>query len=391
MSSFIRKTSATTGGSRNARNPASGGRHVQASENAPGTRPSPTGGPHLVSSGCADLDRVLGGGLSLGALTVFSEDGWTGHGELFLKYVVSEAVAAGQLVGVIRHADDEYTRANRFLLRRMSKAEAMREVAAEKAAMDATQNETKLRIAWQYEKYAKNTRAVSADGANASGSASVNRPALGKTFVTGARGAWCHDHDISKPASEDDDEASSLIEMYTVDRKAPVAQIVAAARAFAVGVSKRPGTVGRLVIPSLGGAVWNMEPEAVVNALVHVRSIVQERDPRVAVVASVPMDCMRASEATSVMHASDACFKLMAVEDTSSVVRLSSDARSVCGTMDVMRLPGFGWIRSSLPEVRSYVMRKKRKRLALEVFAVDPDAEARAGGEGGATGQSFDW
>jgi len=93
---------------------------------------------------------------------------------------------------------------------------------------------------------------------------------------------------------------------------------------------------------------------------------------------------MRPSDAARIQHASDGCFKLTAVDDRSSVVNLSADRNSVCGVMEIVRLPGsFGGIRSPMPEVRSYVIRNKRKRLALEVFAVDPDAEASCIGSSG--------
>ena len=74
---------------------------------------------------------------------------------LFLKYFVSEAVAVGQSVGVVRHVRQPHTHVADFLLRRMSKTEAIKEEEAEKAEIAAAREATKLRIAWQYEKYAK--------------------------------------------------------------------------------------------------------------------------------------------------------------------------------------------------------------------------------------------
>ena len=372
-----------------------------------GTRPSPTGGPHLISSGCADLDKVLGGGLPLGTLTLFSQDGWTRHDEAFLKYVVSEAVAVGQSVGVVRHANDRYADMKSLLMRRMSEAEAMKEAATERAAQDAARNETKLRIAWQYEKYAKKD-ASSASQAPNSFAPTTSRPALGK-HVASARGAWCHDHDISKPPSDEElremlhpaSRSSSDLKTYTIDgaQRGVVAGIVEAVRAFSAAVNaKGPGTVGRLVIPCLGGVVWGMEPDAVFNALVYIRSLVQDARPNIAVVVSVPpMESMRPSDAARIQHASDGCFKLTAVDDRSSVVNLSADRNSVCGVMEIVRLPGsFGGIRSPMPEVRSYVIRNKRKRLALEMFAVDPDAEASgsflgSSGDGAVATASLEW
>ena len=385
--SFVRKTKSTS-------SPSSA-----AGAQSQGTRASPTGGPHLVSSGCADLDKLLGGGIPLGTLTIFTQDGWTRHDALFLKYFVSEAVAVGQSVGVVRHMNQPCTSVADFLLRRMSRSEALKEEELEKAAVAAARDATKLRIAWQYEKYTKTTQA--GGGPDTSGHA--RRPALGKggPFI-GSRGPWCHDHDISKPPSEEEvqrmlhptktgDVNEQVLETYTIRAGNDiVAQITGAVRSFASEVSKRPGVVGRLVIPALGDATWNIEADAIINALMFVRSFIQQ-EPRISVMVSIPLRAMRPSDAMRIMYVGDACFSLAAVEDTSSLATLSADSKSVSGAMEIIRLPTFGSTRSPLPDVRSYVVRNKRRRLALEVFEVDPDAEAEANGEPVASPSSLEW
>lgn len=384
--SFVRKTKgATSSSSSSAPGPQSRG-----------TRVCPTGGPPIISTGCADLDRVIGGGLPLGTLSVFAEDGWTHHAALFLKYFVSEAVAAGQSVGVVRHEHQQCADAGDFLLRRMSKSDAVKEEEAEQAEIAAARDATKLRIAWQYEKYAKSAR-----GRGPETGAHPGRLALGKGGASpGSKGPWCHDHDIRKAPSAEDvrrmleapgGEGGEHVfqETWTIrSGGGAVAQIVEAVRAFSAQICKRPGEVGRLVIPSLGDATWDMEADAVVNALSVIRSIAQQ-DPRIAVAVSVPLRVMRPSDAKRIMYVSDACFSLAAVEDTSSLAVLSADAKTVSGAMEIVRLPKFGSVRSSLPDVRSYVVRNRRRRLALEVFDVDPDAEA--GGAGGDAPLTTDW
>jgi hypothetical protein len=246
----------------------------------PSTRPCFSGGPFVISSGCDGLDKLFGGGIPLGTITVFSQDeGWANHDEIFLKYFVSEGVATGQSVGVIKpsvwedglvergnHGTDMAQRngVGDFLLRRMSKNEAMKEAAAEKAAEAAAQAETKLRIAWQYEKYAK--RSGKADQHR-------SRPALGKnTLLSRSKSTWCHDYDIVKPPTTEErqqalEAASSTghIQTYTIDRRGDgvVSQVVRAVRAFTSEISAatyvdRPGSVGRLVLPSLGNIEWTL-------------------------------------------------------------------------------------------------------------------------------------
>ena len=52
-------------------------------------------GQTLVSTGHADLDRVLGGGLPLGALLVVMEDAASPHADMLLRCFAAEGVACG--------------------------------------------------------------------------------------------------------------------------------------------------------------------------------------------------------------------------------------------------------------------------------------------------------
>jgi elongator complex protein 4 len=52
----------------------------------------------LISTGLADLDRILGGGLPLGAVLLLLEDAYCPHGSTLLKYFAAEGVACGHRV-----------------------------------------------------------------------------------------------------------------------------------------------------------------------------------------------------------------------------------------------------------------------------------------------------
>lgn len=62
-----------------------------------GTRPGPHG-ETLLSTGLADFDSLLGGGIPLGAVTLLLEDAWTPHGSTLLRYFVAEGAACGHTV-----------------------------------------------------------------------------------------------------------------------------------------------------------------------------------------------------------------------------------------------------------------------------------------------------
>ena len=59
-----------------------------------GTRPG-LHGQTLISTGHADLDRLLGGGLPLGCLLLVLEDAWTPHGTTLMKCFAAEGAAWG--------------------------------------------------------------------------------------------------------------------------------------------------------------------------------------------------------------------------------------------------------------------------------------------------------
>lgn len=57
-------------------------------------------GQSLISSGLADLDALLGGGLPLGSITLILEDGYSRLHETFLQYFLAEGAASSQ-VGMV--------------------------------------------------------------------------------------------------------------------------------------------------------------------------------------------------------------------------------------------------------------------------------------------------
>ena len=72
-----------------------------------GTRPG-LSGQTLVSTGLADFDKLLGGGLPLGTVTLLLEDSYTQHHLTLLKYFLAEGAANSQalqwIVGQGRHS-----------------------------------------------------------------------------------------------------------------------------------------------------------------------------------------------------------------------------------------------------------------------------------------------
>lgn len=74
-----------------------------------GTRPG-LSGQTLVSTGLADFDKLIGGGVPLGTVTLLLEDTYTQHHVTLLKYFLAEGAANNQALhwsaGHLRHASN---------------------------------------------------------------------------------------------------------------------------------------------------------------------------------------------------------------------------------------------------------------------------------------------
>lgn len=272
-----------------------------------------------------------------------------------------------------------------YILKNMTRQDAAKEEAAEKAAEAAAREETKLRIAWQYEKFAKKS-------GNTMQSASTSTPALGthKSPMMRTRSPWCHDFDISKPPSKEELEKTLQQQgracTYSLAAGDPfVAKTLSYMKEFSQSI-KSSSTVGRVVIPSLGGVEWTDASDArLLGLLMLLKQHAQQT--QLCIFISVPLQEMSPSLAAKMCHVVDSVLDLQSVEDMSQVVKLSPDPRTVAGHVEIRKLPAFGAPSAPLPQITSYVIRHKRRRITIRPVEVDPDAEfqQQEQGQGGGT------
>jgi len=357
-----------------------------------GTRPG-SHGLHVVSSGLDDLDAILGGGgVPLGTLTIFSDDGWTRHGDLFLKYFVSEGLSVKHSVGIILpNKIAKTTSVNDFILKSLSKKDLAVPKKNDSEKISEDKDESKLRIAWQYEKY-RNPRDMHANSMAMQG----QRPTLGssrsqtRTIRTNSR--WSHDFDISRPppAKYTEDvlnvaqEVSDVRILSVNPLDGFVSQTVSRVKEFIESITRKefeskPGSIGRIIIPHVGSLPWDDDTQGrgkdrLVNLLNQLRSLIQQK-PNISIMITIPMKQLDQSQSARIRHVADAFFELESVEDTSQVVNLSKDSSTVAGHLEIHKLPAFGAIKAPLPQITSYIIRNKRRRLVVEAVEVDPDAE----------------
>lgn len=166
--------------------------HVQ----AVGAKLGPNG-VSLVSTGFADLDKVLGGGIPVGGILMIMEDIEAPHHLLLLRYFMAQGLVhdqpllyaspltspqafLGTLPGVVQAKDD-------------------------KSEIEGSPKHTKgenLRIAWQYRKYFNENQSIETHKFQQPELAPFSRTAKSSSFgggLTGNKYEFCSNFDLRKP------------------------------------------------------------------------------------------------------------------------------------------------------------------------------------------------
>lgn len=166
--------------------------HVQ----AVGTKIGPNGVP-LVSTGFADLDKVLGGGIPVGGILMIMEDIEAPHHLLLLRYFMAQGLVHDQ---PLLYASP-LTLPQAFLGTLPSVVQAK----DDKSEMEGSPKHSKgenLRIAWQYRKYFNENQSVETHKFQQPGLATFSRTAKSSLFggsLTGSKVEFCSNFDLRKP------------------------------------------------------------------------------------------------------------------------------------------------------------------------------------------------
>ncbi|GAB4822273.1 hypothetical protein N2152v2_009319 [Parachlorella kessleri] len=117
--------------------------------------------------------------------------------------------------------------------------------------------------------------------------------------------------------------------------------------------------------------------QSTLQSLLQLKALVRER--RCAAVVTVPAALHSAHSIARMAHLADAVLALEGVADDSDIVRLAPDSASVAGLLHVRKLFSLGALAPPSPEVALFLIRNKRRRLAITPVEIDPDAEAGLG------------
>jgi len=228
-------------------------RHQPVSKTAEvGTRPG-LQGQTLVSTGIADLDRLLGGGLPLGSLLLLLEDPASQQHLTFIKYFLAEGLACGHTsswlaprpqpggagaflppIAVPKQQDACSSSSSSTSESSSSGASTVTAVppsgsaTATNTASTTAAGDDGLRIAWQYRKYIQKQQHEQPQAQTVKAAGTTTTNATGSSFIRGGQAA----------AAAGSSSTTSTSSATTTAAAAAAVTAAAGAKALEAGVSR---------------------------------------------------------------------------------------------------------------------------------------------------------
>uniref|UniRef100_A0A383WGU6 Elongator complex protein 4 n=1 Tax=Tetradesmus obliquus TaxID=3088 RepID=A0A383WGU6_TETOB len=388
-----------------------------------GTRPG-LHGQVLISTGLAGLDRLLGGGLSLGSILLLLEDSNTQQHLNLMKCFMAEGICCKHSVAWVtaQQLTPESTAA--FLPDQArsggsssSSGQAAQQASSSSstttaaAAGSAAAPDDGLKIAWQYRKYIQSQQRAepaapdrsrtssSSSTSSATGSSSSrcsSSSSAAKNVAAGIGREWCRQYDLTKgltPAQLAGAKITTCCctsSSSSSEASGAVAAAGAAAASFVQRFqpsgpipvpSRDPGSIGRLVIQSLGSPDWwpsssssssslSAVESGIVSALAELR--LQIQDATCAALVTCPAGLFSESFQARLQHLADAVLRIQCLADNTDVYRLLPDPTSASALLEVRRLPHLGLLRQRHTEDKLHLIRHKRRSISISVLDLLP-------------------
>ncbi|XP_050367507.1 elongator complex protein 4-like isoform X2 [Argentina anserina] len=323
-------------------------------------------GTMFVSSGIPDLDKILGGGFSLGSLVMVMEDAEAPHHMLLLRNFMSQGLVHNQPLLYASPAKDP----RQFLGTLPSPAVAK----DEKSSHRDPDQEKGLRIAWQYKKYF---------GENQQGFGSQN-----------SKYEFCNNFDLRKPL-ERQFLTGNRIDCASILDSPNLATLQARCTTF---LSQFPSDgniscVGRIAIQSFcapqcrySNMEWDM-----LSLLRSLKSMLQVSNA-VAVV-TFPPSLLSSSSSTRWQHMADTLLSVKAIPDEDKeLATLLTSYQDMVGLLNVQKVAQINTQVPVILDATTFSIKlQKRRFLALECLnqaPVDGPSGISYGSSGSCSGSS---
>ncbi|KAG9447521.1 hypothetical protein H6P81_013649 [Aristolochia fimbriata] len=303
-------------------------------------------GVNLVSSGIADLDKILGGGLSLGTVVMIMEDPEAPHHLLLLRNFMSQGIVHNQPLLFASPVKDP-----RAFLGTLPSPVSPKDHKRESIPNRDPDQENGLRIAWQYKKYFGEQQIVEHQR---DGSAE-----------------YCNDFDLRKPFGRQI-VAMQTIDCISIQDSSSLALLQDRCSRFLAQYSRNDsggiGSPARIAIQSLcapqcGFASRDWDILSFIRSL---RSMI--RSSNAVAVISFPPSVLLPCMSKRLQHLSDTLLSVKAIPDEDKdLAELLTDYQDMVGLLRVHKV---GRINTQVPFVLDTttfsIKLQKRRSLVLE-------------------------
>ncbi|GAU20970.1 hypothetical protein TSUD_201190 [Trifolium subterraneum] len=304
-------------------------------------------GTTFLSSGIPDLDKILGGGYTLGSLVMIMEDAEAPHHMLLLRNFMSQ--------GLVHKQPLLYASASRdpkgFLGTLPAPASAK-----EDKTRDLT-NEKDLRIAWQYKKY-------------------FGDPQLNISSNNGAQHDYCNDLDLRKPLDRHF-YGGMNVDCVSIQDSPDLASLQDQCAKFLSQFSRNEANIssaGRIAIQSFcspqckfANMEWHM--------LSFIRSLkAMTRSSNAVVIVSFPPSLLSPSCSKRLQHMADTLLSVRAIPDEDKeMAKLLTGYQDMVGLLNVHKVARLNTQVPVILEATTFSIKlHKRRYLVLECLNQAP-------------------
>ncbi|KAK7286968.1 hypothetical protein RJT34_22350 [Clitoria ternatea] len=313
----------------------------------PGLKHGPNG-TMFMSSGIPDLDKILGGGFSLGSLVMVVEDVEAPHHMLLLRNFMSQGLVHRQpLLYASAASRDPKGFLGTLPSPGSSKEDKSREVS----------NEKDLRIAWQYKKY-------------------FGEPQLNANTNNDGQHDYCNDFDLRKPLDRQFFSGMN-VDCVSIHDSPNLAALQDRCAGFLAQVSRNEGSIssaGRIAIQSFcspqckySNMEWHM-----LSFIKSLKGMV--RSSNAVVVVTFPPSLLSPSCSKRLQHMADTLLSVKAIPDEDKeLAKLLTGYQDMIGLLSVQKVARLNTQVPVILEATTFSIKlQKRRFLVLECLNQAP-------------------
>lgn len=335
--------------------------HVQ----AVGAKLGPNGAP-LVSTGFADLDKVLGGGIPVGGILMIMEDIEAPHHLLLLRYFMAQGLVHDQ---PLLYASP-LTLPQAFLGTLPSVVQAKDDKSEIEGSPKHTKGEN-LRIAWQYRKYFYENQSVETHKFQQPELSTFSRTAKSKLLgsgLTGNKYEFCSNFDLRKPMERSLLNAAN-VECVNLQAISDLSVFHEQCTSFLSKLSRAQGgisQIGRIAIQSLcapqcrhSNLDWEM-----LSFLKSLRAAL--RVSNAVAMITCPSSLLTPFFCTRWQHLADIVLSVKAIPDEDKeLASLLTDYQDMVGFVHVHKMARINTQVPTILEANTYSLKLLHKRIVI--------------------------